>query len=227
MLSRELDLQLVDMVNASSTLSIPAEELEATDLQPRLSNVRRGGEDVLWLVGHMMKLSQLKTLRDNNRMASRFELMAGLRSELEGLRARAQAKRLTISFNSLRKNVDVSGLEGELRMVLGELLHNAIWYNDEGGHISINVNTTPDQVAVRIFSTGGCVPADQLRAAGEAWSFESHRPTMGRDELRLRVLMAVSGINQAHCQIQPHETGGMVALVYLPRAAGAGQTQAA
>ncbi len=219
MLNRELDCQLANMINLSSTLDVPPAELESTDLHPRLSGVKHSGENVLWLVGYMMKLSQLKTAHANNTMASRFELTTAARAEIEELREEIEAKSLTVSFNSLRKNVEVTGLEGELRMVISELLRSAIRYNDPHGHISVNVNCEREQAAIRIFSTGACIPPDQIQYANEAWTIDDAHPSKDRDGLSLKILLAVSNVNQARCEVSPHESGGMVALINMKRAA--------
>ncbi len=219
MMSCELDRQLAQIINISSTLDLPAEELENTDLQPRLSEVKRSGEDMLWLVAYMMRLSELKEARASNRIAKRFDLLTALRAELEPFRAHASAMSLTISFNSLRKNVMVEGLEAEVRLVISELFRNAIAFNDDGGHISIDVNTERDHVAVRIFSTGGCIPPHQLWKGTDAGTHDELPQNIGRDGMRLSVMMAVSSINNAQCQIQPRETGGMVSLLCLKRSA--------
>lgn len=214
---KELDHQLGQLINSSSQLDVPPEQLEAADLAPCLTDVRRKGEDMLWLVDYMMKLSHLKAARATNRMARKFDLMGALRAELENLRGLAHAKSLTISFNSLRKTVEVIGLEGEVRLLIGELLHNAISYNDNGGHISMIVNTERDQAAVRIFSTGGCIAPDQLRQGLGAWDADGPRNSAGREELRLKMMVALANINDARCQIQPYDTGGMVSFLCLKR----------
>ncbi len=216
-MSRELDQQLAHLVNIASTLYLPPEELETANLQPNLADAKRSGEDMLWLVGSMMRMSELKAARETNRVAKRFDLMTALRAELETFRPTADAKSLTISLNSLRKNVEVDGWEGEVRLVLNELCHNAIAYNDLGGHISIIVSTERDQVAMRIFSTGGCIPAEKLRNAVASPAEGGERTSSSRDDLRLKVMMSIAALNGAQCQIQPHETGGMVCLLRLKR----------
>lgn len=224
LLRRELDQQLAQLVNVSSTLDLDPADLEHADLAPCLDAVQRGGQDMLWLVDYMMKLSHLNTARANNRMAKRFDLLLALRSELDKLHDQAQAKSLTISINSLRKNVEVTGLEGEVRLLMAELLHNAIAYNEPGGHISIIINTERTQAALRIFSTGRCLSAEELRQAHAEWAADGERRVSGRDGLRLKLMLALAGINDARCQIQPHDTGGMVSFLCLKRdVAAAGQ----
>jgi signal transduction histidine kinase len=101
-------------------------------------------------------------------------LLPLLRACWEPLAQRAQARRLTVEWGS--GDAWVSTHPERLRLVLSNLLGNAVDHADEGGRIRITVTDGADQVALRLANTGSQVAsADTDRVFDRFWRQDSAR----------------------------------------------------
>ena len=93
-----------------------------------------------------------------------LSLVPVLESCLEGHRGRAEAKNLSLTFDtgSLGGETPVMADEEAIRQIFDNLIDNAIKYTPEGGKVRVVCSHTPDLVTVEVHDTGIGIPRDEL-----------------------------------------------------------------
>ena len=217
MLDHELELKLANLGDMGAVIEQSSDTQMANEKKTFLMNIKNTCGDVQWLAGCMNELNDLSIARARNGDGHKFDLMTTLRSEVKSFQKEVEERSLTLSIDSLRRSAEVIGFEGEIRLVLRELIHNAIIHNIEGGHISVTVNCEKQQVGMRIYSTGGHITHEEISQGFEQLKPAENTYGYSRVCLGLKIVSAVSEINQAYCLVEPFEAGGMVSYLFLRR----------
>ena len=110
---------------------------------------------------------------------------------------------------------------GELEMLLGNLISNAIKYNVRGGAVTVDVSEQADEVVLRVSDTGlGIAPADQTRLFAEFARIKNAR-TRGIEGsgLGLSIVRRIAGLYGATVRLESEEDRGSSFTVAFPRQA--------
>lgn len=112
---------------------------------------------------------------------------------------------------------------GELEMLLGNLVSNAIKYNVRGGAVTVDVSEQPGEVVLRVSDTGiGIAPSDQARLFAEFSRIKNTR-TKGIEGsgLGLSIVSRIAGLYAATVKLDSEEGRGSTFSVLFPRPAAA------
>ncbi|WP_306251079.1 hybrid sensor histidine kinase/response regulator [Parvularcula sp. IMCC14364] len=184
-----------------------------------LSQIRESGSDMLLLVNRMLEFARLRSEQSNEK-PSAFDLIACLQWEINALRPKLKAKRITISLDSLRRHVDVFAHKPEITIAMRELLSNALKFNRPNGHISVMVKTGPDCVLVRVADTGVGIPEAVLKDVCEP--FKQGDSSLSREHdgigLGLALVSTVAKANHGSLEITSNDAAGTSVVMSLPRA---------
>jgi two-component system phosphate regulon sensor histidine kinase PhoR len=122
--------------------------------------VRLSVEQITQLISALLDLGRIEAGLDSGRENARLSTLAGY--AVEGLRAAAEAKKLTLEVDLPTELPMVSGIPLRLRQLVANLLENAIRYTPEGGKVSVRALAEEGQVIVQVSDNGpGIPPADQ------------------------------------------------------------------
>ncbi len=84
-------------------------------------------------------------------------------STIEQFKEKAEAKNIKISFNNLEKNAKVVVDPEKIKLVLQNLIDNAIKYNHEEGKVMIALKKEEDNLLVSVKDTGMGIPTNQQK----------------------------------------------------------------
>ena len=127
------------------------------------------------IIADLLDLSRLET------PAQRFEAEdVDCKRFLLDLQARfAEAlERKGLHWDATREPADLRNIRINpqlLRLALDNLVDNAIKFTDAGGHVAVNVRTTPDEAIFEVRDDGCGIPADEQQRVFERF-YQVERP---------------------------------------------------
>jgi signal transduction histidine kinase len=134
---------------------------------------------------------------------------------IRNLRSMAEARRVTIEFNSDALG-PVLGDEEQLSEAIQQLLHNAIKFNKIGGAVQVECGVEGSQVFLRVVDTGVGIPAERLDniwAGFTALSKNGHARAPGLGLVLTRFIVNAHG---GHIEAQSKYGSGSVFTIRLP-----------
>ncbi len=194
-----------------------------------LRQISASGEHLLHIVNRVLEYSKLRSDSREDRQPGPVDLVALVHKEVDRLRGFAAKKLVTMSVDSLRKRVEVTAHEGELRMAVKELLSNAIKFNRAEGHVSVIVKCDPEWAAVRVSDTGSGMPKDFVARAGAPFS-QAEAGLSRKQEgvgLGLALVSTIAQSNNGVLKIESEEGRGVTATLALRRGLAAAASAAA
>lgn len=84
------------------------------------------------------------------------------RTSTEAFRPRAEAKQITLAFNSLVDLPPATIDKERISQVIGNLLENGIRHTPESGSVTVTVEADDDRARVSVADTGSGIPQDEL-----------------------------------------------------------------
>ena len=128
----------------------------------------------------------------------------------------AREKRIDLAYSGPEQRLMAQGHAGLLREALLNLLHNAIRYAPERGHVSLALALSDGRAAFTIVDDGPGVPADQLALLGERF-FRARNSVSGGSGLGLAIARAVAERHGGALRFSSVVDGtGFCAMLVLP-----------
>ena len=110
------------------------------------------------LIDDLLSLTRIE-LNEHVPPEGRVEVEGLVREAAAALEPLARADRIAIAITAKQKMPPVIGERDELMQLFQNLIHNAIKYGREGGHVWITLDRQGDQVAVTVRDDGEGIPA--------------------------------------------------------------------
>lgn len=130
----------------------------------------------------------------------------------------AREKRIDLGLDGRDNPLFVLGDAGLLREAMLNLLHNAIRFAPEEGHVSVRLGHMPGYAWFSVIDDGPGIPADQLPRVSERF-FRATNSTLGGSGLGLAIARAVAEKCGGRFAIGNNAGGpGCTATLYLPLA---------
>lgn len=165
-----------------------------TERTQSLAKSLLGTERMSHLVGQLLTLSRLDDLA--LLQGDAVDMAAVTRSCCAELAPGAIAKNISLELNA-EGHIPVQGSEDLLRILLRNLLDNAIRYTPSGGRISVGLRIASDRGAVLQLVDSGCgVDAEQLSLLGERFCRLDQTGTEGVG-LGLSIVMRIASLHRA------------------------------
>lgn len=202
-----------------TALSLQAERLEpltaATPAHERVLALRRGLARSSALVEQLLTFARVHDAPDAPE--ARLSVAQACRGVLEDLMPLADRKRIDIGVIQLDDG-DVIARPLDLRMLVRNLVDNAIRYTPDGGRIDLAVRASAEQVALSVADTGpGIAPKERERV------FDAFYRIVGNEALGsglgLAIVRTIVERTGARIELGDVEPSGLRVTVTLPRAA--------
>jgi signal transduction histidine kinase len=124
-------------------------------------NVQREVHRLTEMTNNFLDLSRLESGRAEFQL-SRFSLATLVEQCCEGMRPRAEEKKLFLQVSCQADLKDIEADRGQIQQVILNLLSNAIKYNRPEGTISVHLSEQNNEFVLAIQDTGIGIPKDAL-----------------------------------------------------------------
>ncbi|MEJ7687088.1 MAG: ATP-binding protein, partial [Variovorax sp.] len=177
-------------------------------------------------VGHMSRL--LDDLLDASRVTNgkvnlrRQPTAVGdfVDQAVETCRGLIDLQRQQLTLDVPATPIYVDGDSQRLAQAVGNLLHNAAKYTDEGGQIALRVQCVDDTVVIRVSDNGAGIPTESLKHIFELFKQEDRSLSRSQGGLGIGLTVA-RGMVEAHGgRVEVHSGGlgqGSEFVITLPR----------
>ena len=153
-----------ELKTPAATIQVTAETLlRATKEDPEAvphfaSQLEREAVRLSRIVADLLDLSRLES---GSPLDDPVSLATIVREEME--RLATSAERAGVSLECVAADVPpVRGSQGELALLVGNLVDNAIRYSHEGGHVRVEVEATEGEVLLRVSDSGVGIPSKDV-----------------------------------------------------------------
>jgi len=118
-------------------------------------------DNLLTIIDEMIDYAYMKSQGEVGRVRSRLPLRGAIEENLELLETQAAAKRITLAANC-PKDLCVSATRDLLKIILGNLVHNAIKYSPPGGRVSVTAQGEGREVHLLVSDQGYGIEPEEL-----------------------------------------------------------------
>lgn len=169
------------------------------------------------LVADLLDLSRLE---DPSTIANSIaDLSAVAQTEMTDALPQAEAKSIVVTA-AISEDVMVRGDEGQLALMVRNLLDNAVRYTPSEGEIAISVTAERDEAILRVSDTGVGIPLrDQARVFERFYRVDKGRSRdQGGTGLGLAIVKHVADLHGGHVTVASQLGEGSTFTVLLPLA---------
>jgi two-component system phosphate regulon sensor histidine kinase PhoR len=169
------------------------------------------------LIDDLLSLTRIE-LNEHVPPHGKAELEGLVREAAAALEPLARADRITIALTAKQKLPPVTGERDELMQLFQNLIHNAIKYGRDGGHVWITLDRVGDQVSVAVKDDGEGIPAIAVpRLTERFYRVDVKRSReRGGTGLGLAIVKHIVSRHQGRLTIESKQGEGSTFTVLLP-----------
>jgi two-component system phosphate regulon sensor histidine kinase PhoR len=159
-ISHELSTPITAIGLLADTLLNVAEKEKPRRLRKMAKDIRRETDTLTQLVQEMRDLSLIESGQMPIRLTPN-NLLSIVQTSVEPLLTLVESKNQTISM-TVPENISVLADEVQIQRAIKNILHNAVKFTPEGGHIQISATQNGNEVVLAVTDSGPGIPADDL-----------------------------------------------------------------
>lgn len=197
-------------------IQVAMRENDAARREDKLATVQRGVDRAEHVVNQLLAMARLEP--DSQRMAmERIDFAAVVESVMEDHVPLAEARSVQVQYEA-GESVYVTGNTQSLRILIGNLLDNAVRYTPEGGNVALTTQRDATGAAIfRIADNGPGIPVDQRQRIFERFT-RLPGSKGGGVGMGLSIALKIADLHQATLEVAdpPEEQSGTVIIVRFP-----------
>jgi two-component system OmpR family sensor kinase len=183
----------------------PEERLVALD------RLEQGVKRATRLVQQLLTMARLDP--DAARPASSFDLAGVAASVVEEKRPFAEQQRLTLTLASVP--VTLCGQEDALRILLANLVDNALRYTPPGGAVDVRVGPDGDQARIDVADSGPGIPEEERERVFDRF-YRGHQAPGGGSGLGLAIVRQIITLYGGTIGLDKSPSGGLLVSARFP-----------
>lgn len=152
-MSEELRTPLSQVISISDTLTQQELPINERAKARMLRQIGEAGQIALSRIDRILTFVKFQSCRDKQLSNDvRLDLIAA--EEIARIRSMAAERNVTVSFESNMDPIKVKSLAENVRVSIREALQNAVKFNQDNGHVSVQIKANAHKSAIRITNTG-------------------------------------------------------------------------
>jgi signal transduction histidine kinase len=112
-------------------------------------------------------------------------------------------------------SINITGQADSLRMLLGNLLDNALRYSPTGGRVDVELGKEDNQAVISVYDSGPGIPETERERVFERFYRVAGSDVPGSG-LGLSIVRQVAVLHGGHIELNTAKTGGLAVRVVLP-----------
>ena len=186
------------------------------DIRPIASKIYGEAQRMVQLVEDIINLSHLDEGAEDmlREKVDMFEIVKATVQSLE-----PEAESADVSINMTGEQAVITGVPQLLGGIVYNLCDNAIKYNHKGGHVSISLKSSPNEVILTVSDNGIGIPADDQNRIFERFYRvdKSHSKEVGGTGLGLSIVKHSAKIHNAKISLESTVGKGTTITVRFPK----------
>jgi two-component system phosphate regulon sensor histidine kinase PhoR len=159
-ITHELSTPITAIGLLADTLLNLAEQGKTKKTRKMAKDIHREVDTLTQLVQEMRDLSLIESGQMPVRLTP-TDLRAVVQTSVEPLLTLAESKNQTIDLD-VPPGVFVLADDRQIQRAIKNIVHNAVKFTPEGGHIEVKASVTGDEAIIAVSDTGPGIPADEL-----------------------------------------------------------------
>ncbi|OMG52028.1 hypothetical protein BJN45_15325 [Azonexus hydrophilus] len=197
-------------LNADIALGEP----EGRTRDEAMKNLRRGVERATHLANQLLHLARFDPQFTTQRSLSTVDLVELAKTEIIEHDIFAANKQIDLGL-AVSGDISLEGDREALRIVLSNLIDNAIRYTPKNGCIDVSISSAPDAIELAVIDNGPGIPANERERVFEAFCrLTSATPGSG---LGLAITREIVRQHRGRIALDDSPGGGLSVRVTLPR----------
>ena len=157
-MSEELRTPLSQVIAISDTLSKQELLINERARGRMLRQIGEAGQNALTQVDRILTFVKLQS-DTSKRSLPNVRLDQIVSEEINRIRSEAAERNVTISFESNLVPLEVHSNRESIQIAVREALSNAVKFNEDNGHVSVQIKANQNKAAMRIANAGRHLPA--------------------------------------------------------------------
>jgi signal transduction histidine kinase len=183
-----------------------------------LHKTYQANEQMITLINDLLDTSRI----EGGKLLYKYSLVnvEGLvQEELKSYGVRAEKKKITCLFEKPKAPINVLLDKEKIRMVIQNLLENAILYTPPGGTVKISITSSKKEIIVAIKDTGIGIPAQEADKIFQKFSRASNAKELAVNGSGLGLFVSKSIVETHNGKLwfKPNKTKGTTFFMALPR----------
>jgi signal transduction histidine kinase len=199
-------------VKLQAQIARRAESPEAREAA--LAQLADGVDRAAHLVEQLLAMARLEPV-DRQSAFEPVALDALLKNAVAAFSAQAEAADIDLGVGACVA-LTVQGQAASLRMLLNNLIDNALRYTPRGGRVDVELSETPGQARLTVSDTGPGIPAAERARALERFQRLAGADIPGSG-LGLAIVREVATLHGGQVRLEDAPQGGLRVAVLLPR----------
>lgn len=190
------------------------------DTKPQLEVINRSAARIKKILEDFSQVSDDHSAKDSLVQRRKIPMLKLIREVVDTFQQTARNKGLSLGVRLPQYELQVEGDPDRLRLVLSNLLENAVTFTNKGGHVLASVEKLPGYIKVSIIDDGIGVPASDLQKIFERfYQVEQHLTRRhGGMGLGLSVAKAMVELHNGQIWVESVEGKGSSFSFLLPLA---------
>jgi two-component system, OmpR family, phosphate regulon sensor histidine kinase PhoR len=166
------------------------------------------------LISDLLDLGKIESGIDTQKEPVQINALS--RNAVEGIRGRAEARKITLDVSLDETIPPLNGNPVRLRQMIANLLDNAVKYTSEGGAVSYSTHREEGQVMLRVADTGIGIPAVELPYVFNKFYRASNVQNTAGTGLGLSIVKSIAEIHGGRVWVDSIDGKETIFTVVLP-----------
>jgi signal transduction histidine kinase len=208
----EVSQRSVSSLHALDMHNMP-DEVAQNEREFALAQLTGGVDRAAHLVEQLLHMARLEPSARQGAFQT-LSLDTLIKKVVADFSTQAEARDIDLGVSACA-SINITGQADSLRMLLGNLLDNALRYSPTGGRVDVELGKEDNQAVISVYDSGPGIPETERERVFERFYRVAGSDVPGSG-LGLSIVRQVAVLHGGHIELNTAKTGGLAVRVVLP-----------